>query len=307
MAADEPLARHTTLRIGGPADFFVEPETETGLRALLSLCREYGVDVHFLGQGSNVLVPDEGVRGVVLTTRRLYRHCTFAGTEVTAGSGCALGRLVQLSLERGLGGLEPLAGIPGTVGGAVFMNAGTPSGSIADRLTWVRLIDLSGEESLLTPAEMGFAYRTSRLQREPGRLVAEVGLHLEPAPQASTELLRAAAARRRKTQPLEYPNAGSIFRNPPGDYAGRLIEAVGAKGLSVGGAQISPLHANFIVNTGGATAADVLELMRIARGLVRQRFGLTLVPEIRLFGAPPGALERRLDEGGGESGGALPD
>ncbi|MDI3297714.1 MAG: UDP-N-acetylmuramate dehydrogenase [Bacillota bacterium] len=307
MAAGEPLARHTTLRIGGPADFFVEPETETALRALLSLCREYGVDVHFLGQGSNVLVPDEGVRGVVLTTRRLFNRCTFAGTEVTVGSGYALGRLVQLSLERGLGGLEPLAGIPGTVGGAVFMNAGTAAGTIGDRLVWARLLDLAGEESLLSREEMGFGYRTSRLQQEPGRLVAEVRLRLEEAPQVSADLLRAAAARRRRTQPLSYPNAGSIFRNPPGDYAGRLIEAVGAKGLAVGGAQISPLHANFIVNTGGATAADVLELMRIARGLVRERFGLTLVPEIRLFGAPAGTLERRLDEGGGETGGTLPD
>ncbi|MDI3316073.1 MAG: UDP-N-acetylmuramate dehydrogenase [Bacillota bacterium] len=306
MAAGEPLARHTTLRIGGPADFFVEPETETGLRALLSLCAESGVDVHFLGQGSNVLVPDEGVRGVVLTTRRLFDRCRFQGREVTVGSGFALGRLVQLSLEQGLGGLEPLAGIPGTVGGAVYMNAGTPAGSIGDRLVWARLIGPSGEERRLAREEMGFGYRTSRLQSEPGWLVAEVRLELDEAPRVNAEILRAAARRRRQTQPLAYPNAGSIFRNPPGDYAGRLIEAVGAKGLAVGGAEISTLHANFIVNTGGATAADVIELMRIARRLVRQRFGLTLVPEIRLFGVPAGTLERWLDEGGGEAVGTLP-
>lgn len=298
VRAGVPLDRYTTLRVGGPADILAVPEDMGELERLVRYAARCGLPLYVLGHGSNVLVPDEGVRGLVVVLTKAAAWVRFEGAEVEAGAGCPLPRLVQMAARRSLAGLEGLAGVPGTVGGALFMNAGTAGASIGDVTLWVEVLDREGERVRLAREEMGFGYRTSRLQRG-GLIAVSARLGLAPGdPAAIAAALRAAAQRRRATQPLEQPNAGSVFKNPPGDFAGRLIEAAGCKGWRSGGAEVSPRHANFIVNLGGATAGDVLRLMARVHRRVREAFGVSLEPEIRLFGAPQEELIRYLATAG---------
>ncbi|HEY8416172.1 MAG TPA: UDP-N-acetylmuramate dehydrogenase [Thermaerobacter sp.] len=289
VRVDEPLDRHTTLRIGGPADVFVEPADEGDLAAILRWVHGRGIPVTLLGGGSNVLAPDEGLRGVVIRVRFDYvewEEPDAAGRRaVRVGAGTVLARLIHEAARRGCRGLEPCAGIPGTVGGALVMNAGTRHGYIGQVVDWVRVATPQGELQTWGRAECGFGYRTSRMQRE-GAVVVAARLVLEPGkPEEILAAIRRHTAYRQRTQPLRYPNCGSVFKNPPGDASGRLIEACGLKGLRRGGAQISEQHANFIINLGGATAEDVLALMTEAWRSVRRRFGITLEPEVRLLGS----------------------
>ncbi len=292
----EPLARHVTLRVGGPADVLAFPRDEEEAIGLLRLAREQGVPVHVLGNGSNVFAPDEGVRGLVLNLTRGTDWVRFRGAEVEVGAGHPLPRLVQEAARRGLSGLEALGGVPGSVGGALYMNGGAAGQSIGDVTDEVRAATLAGQRIVLSRDEMEFGYRSSRLQA--GDLVVlSARLRLRPGRREDVEAaLREFSRRRRLTQPLELPNAGSIFKNPPGDYAGRLIEAAGCKGLRRGDAQVSPRHANFIVNLGNATARDVLCLMAEVRRRVRARSGVALEPEVRLLGVPQEELIRRLED-----------
>jgi len=278
------LARLSTFRIGGPAELFAEVQEERALLALLAAARRAGVPFHLLGLGSNVLFPDEGVGGVVARLGGRLRAIRIRGRTVSAGGGAPLGQVARRAARAGLAGLEALSGFPSTVGGAVYMNAGSYGTEMKDVVCSVRLVTAEGGRCRKSMADLEPAYRRTNL-RGGGAIVTRALFVLAPGdPAALVARIEELNARRWQALPSGQPNAGSIFRNPPGDYAGRLIEACGLKGATLGGAQVSPKHANVIVNTGGATAADVLGLMRRARDEVADRFGVVLEPEIVLAG-----------------------
>lgn len=281
-----PLARHTTFRIGGPADYLVAAHTSHEVCALVVAARECGVPLYVLGNGSNLLVADAGVRGLVLTLAGDLAALQIEGERVRVGAGFNLPKLALTVARQGLGGLTFACAIPGTVGAGVVINAGAHDGELSQVVETVQAVRADGHEVTLTPAELGFGYRSSRLVGEP-MVVTRVVMRLFPA---DGSVLAAQIQRylehRRATQPLQQPNAGSIFKNPPGDFAGRLIEAGGCKGWREGDAQVSTRHANFIVNLGQATARDVVTLMRRVRSRVQEQFGVRLEPEIRFWGPP---------------------
>jgi UDP-N-acetylmuramate dehydrogenase len=280
---DEPLSRHTSYRIGGPADWFAQPETVAELGALLRAAADAGIAVTLLGGGSNMLVGDGGVRGLVVKLGRGFRRTTWRADGVRAGAAVQLGRLARESAARGLAGLEHAEGIPGTVGGALFMNAGAYGGDIAAVVSAVEGVGPDGVPRELPAADIPFRYRRAGLPD--GFVVTAVDFALRPDDVAAVRArMEAVRARRVASQPHGEPNSGSVFKNPAGDHAGRLIEAAGLKGFRVGGARISERHANFIVNGGGAHAADVQTLMAIAQRAVWERSGVWLEPEVRLVG-----------------------
>jgi UDP-N-acetylmuramate dehydrogenase len=283
VRAGELLSGQTTWRIGGPARFFCRVRTEAGLARVLAAAAEEALPLALLGMGSNVLVADEGFPGVVVRLEGEFLRVTISGERLEAGGGAALGAVCAAAARAGLSGIEAISGIPSSVGGAVRINAGAYGGEIFDVLETVRLLSRAGEPRTASAGDIAHGYRFTALI-ETGEIVTAVVLRLV---RASREEIagktRAVAEKRRGALPSE-PNAGSVFRNPPGDYAGRLIEACGLKGARVGGAMISSRHANVIVNTGRARAADVLELMRRMREAVRDRFGVTLSPEVELLG-----------------------
>ncbi len=283
----EPLKRHTSVRIGGPADYLVEVADRHELSRLLRLAGEEALPVYILGSGSNLVVSDEGVRGLVLRLTGEFARIAVDGSTVRVGGGCSLPKLAHQASRRGLGGLEFACAIPGTVGAGLVMNAGAHGGDMAQVVAEATVIWGDGRMERLCPGEIGFAYRSTRLQGT-SAIVAEVVMALRPADRAALEgAMRQHLNRRRATQPLQYPNAGSVFKNPPGDYAGRLIEQAGLKGERVGDAQVSEKHANFIVNLGQATARDVLTLMDRVRSTVERRFGVRLEAEVKIWGHNP--------------------
>ncbi|HLW59947.1 MAG TPA: UDP-N-acetylmuramate dehydrogenase [bacterium] len=283
VRVDEPLSRHVTFRIGGPADILLLPGSLDQLAASVAWLYREGLPFVILGRGSNVLVADRGVRGVVIKTGRGQEAVRYEDARVAAECGVSLPLLSRAASARGLSGLEFAAGIPGSIGGGVVMNAGAHDRCIADVTTRVRVLTPAGERRW-TREEMGFRYRHSRLQEDPG-IVLEVELTLLPAdPAECLARLDAWLETRSDTQPLGPPSSGCVFRNPEGDHAGRLIDAAGAKGLRVGGAVVSDRHANYILNAGGARAAEVLTLIEQVRSRVRERSGVDLRPEIKLVG-----------------------
>jgi UDP-N-acetylmuramate dehydrogenase len=285
---DEPLAGRVAFRIGGQADVYARILTIEALRDVLRIAADFGVPVTLLGTGSNVLVSDRGVRGIVVRLGGELADIHLSpreggGGDAEVGAGALNAQLVALALNLGLVGIEFLATVPGTFGGALIMNAGAHGGEIAPFVREVRLIDRRFEIVRRPGAECGFAYRTSGFAS--GEILTSATIAIPSGDAAAArEHLKEMRERRRKTQPLDKPNAGSIFKNPPGDYAGRLIEACGLKGRRIGGAAISELHANFIVNEGGAKAADVVALARIAQETVGGRFGVRLEWEVRRIG-----------------------
>ncbi|MBX6350624.1 MAG: UDP-N-acetylmuramate dehydrogenase [Clostridia bacterium] len=283
VTAREPLSRHTTLKVGGPAGLYVVPADLEDLRRAVAWLEEAGLAWRVIGLGSNLLVPDEGFAGAVLTLQRAANWIEFQGTRVRVGAGFPLARLVQETAKRGLAGTVGLAGIPGSVGGALAMNAGTPRGEMKDVLESCLYLTPDGRLVEAGPDELGFAYRRTAFL-DPGRrwIAVAAVLRLSPAPAESLRAeLREYLAHRNATQPVELPNTGSVFTNPPGRHAGRLIEEAGLKGERLGDAQISPKHANFIVNLGQARMAEVVALMRRARERVRETAGIVLEPEVR--------------------------
>jgi UDP-N-acetylmuramate dehydrogenase len=283
----EPLRKHTTFRIGGPADFLLEMGNRGELSQVLALAARESLPVRLLGRGSNLLVSDDGVRGFVLVLGGDFDTFHVEGTRVTAGGGYDLPKLATKVVKMGLAGLEFACAIPGTVGAGLMINAGAHGGDMSQVVSSVTVVWPDGQEQTLDPAEVGFAYRSSKLQATPA-LVTEVVFDLRSGDQAElTRHMQHHLERRRATQPLNFPNAGSIFKNPPGDYAGRLIEQAGLKGATEGQAQISEKHANFIVNLGNATARDVLVLMERVRAAVEERFGVRLEAEVRIWGENP--------------------
>jgi UDP-N-acetylmuramate dehydrogenase len=280
---DEPLARHTTWRIGGPARWFCRVKREEGLARVLQQAQTEGAPFAMLGMGSNVLVADEGFPGYLVRLEGEFLKVVIDGAVLTAGGGAALGGACAAAARAGLSGLEPISGIPSSIGGAVRINAGAYGGEIFGVLESVRLVSRTGDRREAVAAEIPHSYRWTALI-DSGEIVASARLRLTPEPrEVIEERTRVVSEKRRGALPSE-PNAGSVFRNPPGDYAGRLIEACGLKGSREGGAEISPRHANVIVNAGGATAGDVLALMRRMREAVKQQFGVSLVPEVEMLG-----------------------
>lgn len=281
---DEPLAGYTTWKIGGPADLFIVPETEDELTAALSLLYRYGVQWSVLGRGSNTLVSDQGVRGAVIKLGDRFDDVQFDDDTVHVGASYSFIKLSVMAGKQGLTGLEFAGGIPGTVGGAVYMNAGAHNSDISRILQSVDVTWEDGSREVLGKEQMEFTYRHSILHERRG-IITRAVFKLQHGDRK--EIAAAMATykdRRRRTQPLHMACAGSVFRNPPNDHAARLIEAAGLKGLREGGAEVSQLHANFIVNHGDATAEDVLTLMRRVQQIIEQTYGIKLVPEVLLMG-----------------------
>lgn len=279
----EPMSRHVLFRIGGPADLLVVPRSIGELRAAMAVLFEGGHRPVILGHGSNVLIGDRGIRGAVVKIGNGVGRARIKGAKVVAEAGAGLPSLALRTARQGLAGLEFAAGIPGSVGGAVVMNAGAYGHSISEVFEKAEVLTPDGPMGV-GPDAMGFGYRTTAIQGRPW-VVASVTLGLRPdTPAMVQSRLEGWLERRGATQPLGRMSAGCFFRNPYGDHAGRLIEAVGGKGLAVGGARVSEIHANFIINEGGATAAEVLALVTQVRGLVQERLGITLELEVQLLG-----------------------
>jgi UDP-N-acetylmuramate dehydrogenase len=284
-----PIGPMTTFRIGGPAALFVEAEDDAALAAVSAARARAAVPVAVIGKGSNLLVADGGFDGIVVRLGRGFRWTARAGGEITAGGAMPLPALAGVALRQGLAGLEFGVAIPASLGGAVKMNAGAHGGSIADVVERVEVFSLDEAARRTIPAaEAGFAYRRSSLPADAIVIGATAGLR-----PGNADAIRAAMdeARewRRRTQPLAEPNCGSVFKNPDGDHAARLVEAAGAKGLRVGGARVSEKHANFIVADPGATAADVWALIDRVRALVVDEAGVRLEPEVQVLGEVAGA------------------
>ncbi len=281
---DEPLSRHGFWRIGGPADALVTITTAAQLAEVMAL----SVPVTVLGNGSNLLIADAGIRGVVVKLKGDFLTSTVEGDLLEVGGGLLNAALLARLARQGLGGLGCLAGIPGTVGGAIRMNAGWRLGEIGRATQAVEAVLLGGETVRYTSEDIGFEYRSSPGLPD-GAVVTRAWLSVTSGAAVAQERaeIREYLGRRKATQPLSQPSCGSVFKNPPGDYAGRLIEAVGLKGHTIGGAQISEKHANFIVNIGGATAADVYGLIKLARDTVRAETGAVIEPEVHAVGAWP--------------------
>lgn len=281
---DAPLRLYTTFRVGGNAACFFRARTLGYLERLAAFLGGEGIPWMVLGKGSNLLVGDGGFDGVVVRLRgELAEVSAAAGDRLSAGGGLANRRLLEFCMREGVGGLEYLAGIPGTAGGAVAMNAGafgTTTGGTVER---IEVLDAEGGIHWKSAEDMGFAYRESRIPS--GAIVLSVHFKVRkesPGKVAST--IAGNLEKRRRSQPRGLPSAGSVFKNPKGDFAGRLLEAAGLKGKRIGGAEISPVNANWIVNTGGATASDILRLMDAAREAVLRSSGIELEPEVRTLG-----------------------
>lgn len=281
---DADLSRLSTFRIGGRASLLATVLTESALQALVREAATAGTSFELVGLGSNVLFPDQGLEGLLVRLEGDFKKIRLDGTRVFAGAAVALPKLARRTARQGLVGLEPLCGFPSTVGGAVVMNAGCYGVEIKDVLASCRVVDEDGRLLELSSADLEPAYRSTNLQGTRRIVVSATFVLAEGDPQAALARIDQLNEKRWESLPTGLPNVGSIFKNPEGDFAGRLIDACGLKGLAVGGARISPKHGNVIVNTGEARSAEVLELMLIAFRAVRDRFGVELEPEVILTG-----------------------
>ena len=288
FSEQEPLAAHTTFQIGGPAVFWCMPKDAAQLRSTLALCRANGARVYLLGNGSNTLFADEGYDGAVVDLRGLNfgpmaQAQPDGSTRLTAGAGLTLGRLCAAAQQQGLAGLAFACGIPGTLGGAVYMNAGAYGGEMKDVLESVTFLDSDLAERTLPAAELALGYRTSLVEQHPDGCILSATVRLQPGDSAAILAeMQDYLQRRKDKQPLEWPSAGSTFKRPQGAFAGKLIEDCGLRGFAVGGAQISEKHCGFVINRGGATCADVVRLTDQVKAIVLQKTGYTLEREIRV-------------------------
>lgn len=288
LRTDEPLHRYTSFRIGGPADFLLIPPSVEVLSLGFATARSLGMPVTRLGGGTNLLVSDAGVRGLTIRLGRAFDYREWAPTEagsvrVRVGAASSLGRFVAQAVGLGWGGVEFAAGIPGTVGGGALMNAGAFGGELGSTIIGVEGVAPDGTVIELDRSQLDFSYR--RLELQVDVMITSVTFSLRRASVAKLKgVVESVQGKRKRGQPSGHPNAGSIFKNPPSDYAGKLIEQVGLRGTTVGHAQISPDHGNFIVNLGGAKAADVRALMQLVQDAVWQKCGIWLEPEVKLVG-----------------------
>lgn len=281
---NEPLKNHTTLKIGGPADLYYEPKNIESLKTALSYINEVNVPIRAIGRGSNLLVADGGIEGVVIKVGEGLNHLEKNDNTIRVGGGYSLITLATLMSREAFTGLEFAAGIPGSVGGAVFMNAGAHGSDMSKIVEKALILFPDGELKWLSTEELGFSYRTSILQ-EKGGICVEAVLVLEKGDKETIMAeLKKNKDYRRNTQPWNFPCCGSVFRNPLPNYAGQLIESSGLKGTQIGGAQISEMHANFIVNTGDAEAKDVLELISFIQKTIKEKHGVDLHTEVEIIG-----------------------
>lgn len=293
---NEPLSNHTWYRIGGPCDYYCYPENETELLALIRWCRDNNIPYMTLGKGTNVLISDTGIRGVVIDLTKGFSELRFEENYCDAGSGVQVPKLVLECEKRGLGGLELFAGIPGIVGGALKMNAGCLGREFYQFIEHITVIN-RGEKQIIEKNKITFHYRHVPLFDDPEVIAVSARMKFTAADKTVLESVRKESLeKRKKTQPISQPSCGSVFKNPPGDFAGRLIEACNLKGYRHGGASVSTLHANFIVNEGGATASDILTIMKEIRLAVKNKFGVTLDPEVRLYGFDDQELKELLNQ-----------
>lgn len=277
------MAPLTTWRIGGPAELLATPATRDDVATAVRWAAAHGVPLRILGNGSNLLVRDEGVAGIVLRVRRVLDEARFDGPVVTVGAGASFPAIARAAASRGLAGLEFGTGIPGTIGGALRMNAGWHEHEIGSVVEKVEHVGTDGTITALTGGACRFAYRTSAFE-ELGGVILQATLRLEPDdPDVVRQRLQAYGESRKAHQPTHLPSCGSVFVKPPGDFAGRLIDEAGLKGTRVGGIEVSTLHANFFVNVGNGNARDVLELVRRVETAVRERFGVALVREFEVW------------------------
>lgn len=284
VLVDEPMKRHTTFRIGGPADFFLLPSTVDEVRGILEICREEELPYFILGNGSNLLVSDKGYRGVIIQLYRNFSNISVEGNEICASSGALLSQIAAAARNASLTGFEFAGGIPGTLGGAVFMNAGAYGGELKDVLKEAVVMTEQGEILTLPVEKLEMGYRTSRIKKA-GYLVLEARLVLEQGDMNKIrDITKDLTEKRVSKQPLEYPSAGSTFKRPEGYFAGKLIMDAGLRGYQVGDAQVSEKHCGFVINKGNATAADVLTLIENVREKVQEQFGVTLEPEVKFLG-----------------------
>jgi UDP-N-acetylmuramate dehydrogenase len=280
---EEPMRRHTTFRVGGPADVLVRPN-ETELPQILTLCRQYEIPFLVIGNGSNLLVGDKGIRGLVIEMNGDRENITVEGDVLTAGAGVLLAKAAHVAAEYGLSGMEFAAGIPGTLGGAVVMNAGAYGGEMKDILSSVTVLDRKGQFLELSAEELKLGYRRSCIP-ENGYIVTKVMLRLSHGDREQILVqMEQLKQQRVKKQPLEYPSAGSTFKRPEGYFAGKLIMDAGLRGYQVGGAQVSEKHCGFVINRGDATAADIRRLMQEVSDRVEKQFGVALEPEVKILG-----------------------
>ncbi|MDH3744411.1 MAG: UDP-N-acetylmuramate dehydrogenase [Acidobacteriota bacterium] len=295
IGTDVDLSRLNTFRIGGPADILVEVPTEAALSTLLFEIDRSRAPFQLLGLGSNVLVPDDGLRGVVARLVAGFKEVRTEDRRVWAGGAVTLAQIARRTAAQGLSGLEPLSGFPSTVGGAVFMNAGCYGTEIKDLLVEARVVGADGEVTVWTPEDLEPRYRSTRLQQVGGIVVSALFELVPGDAKGCLERIDELNRKRWESLPSGHPNVGSIFRNPPGDYAGRMIDECGLKGLRKGGAEISSKHGNVIVNLGDAKAADVLGLMLAARAAVKKRFDVRLEPEVVLTGELEAQWEKTVE------------
>lgn len=280
----EPMKKHTTFRIGGPADYFVMPQSEEEAAAAVTVCREEQVPYSIVGNGSNLLVSDAGYRGVVIQIFKEMSGVETEGTRIRAQAGASLARIAGAALEAGLAGFEFAAGIPGTLGGACVMNAGAYGGEMKDVLVNVTVLDESGRIRKLENAELELGYRTSIIAKK-GYIVLGAEIELKSGSQDEIrERMNELREKRVSKQPLEYPSAGSTFKRPEGYFAGKLIQDAGLRGFRVGDAMVSEKHCGFVINAGEASAAEVDSLMRQVSERVQAQYGVALEPEVKRLG-----------------------
>lgn len=281
---DEPMSRHTTFRIGGNSDYFLIPQSVRELQEVLALCKRESLPYFILGNGSNLLVSDAGYRGVVIQLFKNWNGVTIDGDQITARSGALLSTISRQAAEASLTGFEFAGGIPGTLGGAVVMNAGAYGGELKDVLEEVTALTKEGEVVSIPADQLEMGYRTSVVKTKE-YVVLEAKIRLRQGePEQIKETIRDLTERRTSKQPLEYPSAGSTFKRPEGYFAGKLIMDAGLSGYQVGGAQVSEKHCGFVINAKGATAADVRQLMKDVQDRVQEKFGVCLEPEVKFLG-----------------------
>ena len=290
LLKNEAMAKHTSYGIGGPAKAYVKPKDEVDLANILKFASKHKILTFFVGSGSNILVSDDGIDGIVITLGKSLKKLIIKGTSVYCQSGVMLGKFVKECISRNLSGVESLIGVPGTVGGAIIMNAGAFGSEISNYLKKVTVMTMSGQLKSYKVDDIHFSYRNSSFQNNEILISAEFEL-IQSDKKSVVEKKSIASGGRKKSQPLKYRSAGSIFKNPDEGAAGFYIDKAGLKGSKSGDAEISPIHANFFVNHGSAKASDIVELIRLARKTVKEKFGIMLELEIKTLGFKPGTFE----------------
>ena len=280
---DEPMSRHTTFRVGGPADFFVTPKAKEEVRDVIRICKEAGMPYYIIGNGSNILVKDQGYKGAIIEVNNRINSVDVIGDEIVADAGAKLSSVAMAAYENDLAGFEFAHGIPGNVGGAVVMNAGAYGGEIKDVIKWAKVLTEDGEVVTLNAEELELGYRTSIVQKK-NMIVLQMCIKLDLGSQEEIALImQMFMQKRRAKQPLEYPSAGSTFKRPEGYFAGKLIEDAGLRGYQVGGAMVSEKHCGFVINYDNATATDILQLMDDVKATVKEQFDVELEPEVKII------------------------